>query len=82
MPPADHLALVVQDRRAGLHRRDRIEHRGQELVLDLERAAAGFGRAFALGDHRGDALAGEARDIVEQIGIVGIDADDPRAAPS
>ena len=31
--------LVVQDRRAGLHGGYRIEHRRQDLVLDLERAA-------------------------------------------
>jgi len=70
---ADHGALVVQDRRAGQHRRFRVEHRRQDLVLDLQRTAAGLGGALALGDHRGDALAREARDIVEQVDVVGID---------
>ena len=66
-------ALLVQDRRVRLHGGDRIEHGGQHLVLDRERPAAGLGRAFALGDHRGDALADEPHHVVEHVGVVGID---------
>ena len=65
--------FVVQDRRAGLHGDLRIEHRGQKLVLDLEQAAGFFRRGLGLGDAGSDPLADEAHDIVEHIGVVGVD---------
>ena len=66
-------ALFVQDRRARLHGDFRIEHRRQELVVDLEQAAGLFRGGFGFGDHGGDPLADEADDIVEHVGIVRID---------
>ena len=66
-------ALLVQDRRPRQHGDFRIEHRRQQLVLDFEQAAGFLGRALGLGHHRSDALADEADDIVEHVGIVGID---------
>ncbi len=66
-------ALFVQDRRARLHGGFGIEHRRQKLVLDLEQAAGFFRGGFGFGDHGGDPLADEADDIVEHVGVVGID---------
>ncbi len=66
-------ALLVQDRRARRHGRFRIEHGGQQLVLDLEQAAAFLRGALGLGHHGGDPLADEADDVVEHVGVVGID---------
>ena len=64
---------VVQHGCAGLHREHRVEDRRQDLVLHLERAARGLGRALGLRDHGGQALAREAHDIVEQQDVVGVD---------
>ena len=50
----------------------RIEHRRQDLVVDLEPAAAFFGGGFAVGDDGRDLLADEAHDVVEHAGVVGI----------
>ncbi len=69
----DDLVLVVQQRRPGLHGGDRIEHRRQDFIVDVEGAAAGLGRGLAFADHRGDALADEAGHIVQDVGVVGID---------
>ena len=66
-------AFLVEDRRIRLHGGDRIEHRGQDFVLDLERSAAGFGGGLRLGDDRGDPLADKAHHIVENVAVVGID---------
>ena len=65
--------LFVQDRRARLHGNFRIEHRGQKLVFDLEQAAGFFRRCLGLGHAGRDPLADEAHDIVEDVGVVGID---------
>ena len=65
--------LVVQKRGTGFHCKDRIEDGREEFILDPERETSGFRRAFALRNHRGDALSGEAHDIVEHVGVVGID---------
>ena len=66
-------ALLVQDRRTRLHRGFRVEHGGQRLVLDLEQTTGGFGSALGLGHDGRDPLADEAHDIVENIGVVGVD---------
>ena len=63
---------VVDHRRARRHRRLGIEHGGKHLVVDDEAPAAFLRRAFAVGDHRGDALADKADDVVEDHGIGGI----------
>ena len=66
-------SLVVEDRRFGFHCRDRIEHRRQYFVGDVEQAAGPFGGGLALGDDGGDPLADEAHDVVENVGVVGVD---------
>ena len=71
-PDARFRALVVNDGRARAHRRFGIEDRGQHFVVDLDFAASFFGRAFSVRDDRGDSLADESHDIVEQVGVVGI----------
>ena len=67
-------ALVVQLRRPRNHRFFRIEHRAQLFVDHVEFAAAFFGGAFGFGDDCRNTLAYEARDVVEHIRVVGIDA--------
>jgi len=66
-------ALLVQNLSARLHGEFRVEHRGQELVVDLKAPAAFFGGALGLGHDRGHPLTDEAHDIVEHVGVVGID---------
>ena len=66
--------LVVEDRRAGLHRGFRIEHRRKQFVIDLELAATGFGGCLAFGNHRSDPLADEADDVIQHGGVIGIAA--------
>ena len=63
---------VVDDRRAGRHRRLGIEDGGEHLVVDDETAAACLRCGFAFGDDRGDALAGKADHVVEDDGVGGI----------
>ncbi len=50
-----------------------IEHRGKQLVLDLEQATSLFRGALGFGHDGRHPLADEADDIVEDVGIVGID---------
>ena len=69
----------------GRARRDRlrgIDHGGQDLVFDLEPAAAFLGRGFGLGDDGGDLLADEADDVVEHAGVVRDPSSPFRAARS
>ena len=66
--------LVVEDRRARLHRGFRIEHRRKQFVIDLELAATGFGGCLAFGDHRSDPLADEAHDVIQHGGVIGVAA--------
>ena len=66
-------APVVQDGRARRHRRFRIEHGGKQLVVDLEQAAGLFRGGLGLGHDGRDPLPDEADDIVEDVGVVGID---------
>ena len=70
----DSMILVVNDRRARPHGRFRIEHGRKQFVIDLERAAAGLGGTFAVGNDRGNALANEANDRVEHGSVVRIAA--------
>ena len=63
---------VVDDRRARRHRRLGIEHGGEHLVVDDEAPAAFLRGGFAVGDDRGDALAGKADHVVEDDGVGGI----------
>ena len=72
---------VVDDRRARRHRRLGIEHGGKHLVVDDEAPAAFLRRGLAVGDHRGDALAGKADDVVEDDRVVGIVGRRARGAP-
>ena len=65
--------LFMQDRRARLHGEFRVEYRGEKLVLDLEQPAGFFRRALGLRHDRGHPLTDEAHDIVEHVGVVGID---------
>ena len=74
MHRARELALIVQLRRARAHRFFGIEDGRQDLVLDFELAAAFLGRGLGIGDDGGDALPDEARDVIEHVRVVGIDA--------
>ena len=46
---------------------------GSGVVLHIQQAARRLGDPLALGDHGGDALADIADDIVQHVGIIGID---------
>ena len=69
----DDVVLVVQQGGARFHRGHRVEHRRQDLVVDGQGPHAGLGCGLAFGHDRGDALPGEARDVVQHVGVVGID---------
>ena len=71
--PARLAAAVVQHRRGGFHRLLRIEHRRQELVVHFDQPARFLGGAFGFGDDRGETLAHEAHDVVENVRVVGVD---------
>ena len=62
----------MQQGRVRQHGRFWVEHGGQRFVVDRERADAGGGGGFGLGDDGGDPLAHEANDVVEDVGVVGI----------
>ena len=66
-------AFVVKDRRARLHRLLGIEDGGQDLIVDLDQPCGCFGGGLGFGDDGGDALADETHDVVQHVGIVGID---------
>ncbi len=68
-----HGRLVgMNDRRAMRDGGRGIEHRGQDVVDDID-AAAGFLRdRFAVRDHGGDLLADETHGVVEDPCILGI----------
>ena len=74
--------VAVNDRCARCDRQRRIEHRRQDLVVDLEAAAALFGGGFGLRDDSGDLLPDEADDVVEHAGVVGVHPVPSRAARS
>ena len=63
-------AFVVQQRCVRLHGGNRIEYRRQDLVGDVEQPASFFGCGFGFRDDCGDALANEAHNVVEHIGVV------------
>ena len=66
-------AFVVQERRVRLHGGDRIEHRRQDLVGDVDQPAGLFGGGLGFGDDRRDALADESHHVVEHVGVIRID---------
>ena len=69
------LAPVVDHRRAGPHRLLGVEDGRQDLVLDRDLAAPFLGGGLGLGHHGGHPLPDEADDVVEHVGVVGIDAE-------
>ena len=71
--PVASTSFVVEDRGARQHRLFGIEHGGQNFVIHLGYAAALFRGCFGLGDDGGDPLADEAHDVVEHVGVVGVD---------
>ena len=64
---------IVEDRRPGRHGRLRIEYRGKQLVIDLEQPARFFRDAFGFGHNGCNTLPDETNDVVQNVGIVGID---------
>jgi hypothetical protein len=68
-----HQVFVMQQRCARLHRQYRIEYGRQDLVFHVQRPAAGLGRCLRLRHHGCDPLAYEARDVVEQRDVIGVD---------
>ena len=66
-------ASVVQDWGTRRHRSFRIEHCREQLVVDLEQAAGLLGSTDGFGHDSRDPLTDEADDIVEDVGVVGID---------
>ncbi len=64
--------IRVDRRRAGGDRLYRIDHRGQDFIVDLEAAAAFLGGGFGLRDHGRDLLPDESDHRVEHAGVVGI----------
>ena len=66
-------APIVQDRRPGRHGRLRIEYRGKKLVIDREQPARFFRGALGFSHNGCNALPDETNDIVQNVGIVGID---------
>ena len=65
--------LAVQDAGAGEHGLVGVEHGGEHLVVDFHQPAALLRGGLGFGDHGGDPLADEPRDVVEHVGVVGID---------
>jgi hypothetical protein len=65
--------LVVDHRRSGLHRLLGVEDRREHLVVDLDAAAAFLRGGLAVGRHGRHALPDEPHDVVQHVGIVGID---------
>ncbi len=62
----------VKQRRAWCDRLRRIDHRRQDVVIDLEPTAAFFSCCLGFSNHGGDLLSDEAHDIVEHAGVVRI----------
>ena len=69
----ERVVRAVQLRGAVGHRFLRVEHRGQHLVLDDDSAAALLGGSDRVGEHGDHPLADEAHDVVEDVGVVGVD---------
>src|ERR1700730_1515082 len=65
--------FMVEDRGIRLHRDRRVENRGQNFVIHPDFATGGFCSSFALSNDRNDPLAHEANEVVENVGVVGVD---------
>lgn len=63
----------MEDRGIWLHRDQRVENRGQNFVVHPDFPTCGFCSGFAFGDDRNHPLAHKANDVVENIGVVGVD---------
>ena len=66
-------AILVEERRARLHRRLGVEDRRQNLIRYVQQSAGGLRGSLGLGYDRSDSLADEAHHVVENVGIVRID---------
>ena len=67
----------VQRRRVGRARRVRVEVRGQQRDVDLDRRQRGTGGGVVVGGHRGDRLAAIANAVAGERKLVLRDRDDP-----
>ena len=68
--PMFHRLVAVDRGRIRCNRRRRVEHRGQNLVVDLETAAAFLGERLGLRDHGGNLLPDETDGGVEDAGVI------------
>ena len=68
--PGPHVARIVDQRRAGPRRLDRVEDGRELVVLDLDQPERLLGRLAVLGRHRGHLLADEADLVAGQDGHV------------
>ena len=75
LDPGVDVLVAVKLRGAGQHGLVGVEHGGKHLVVDLHQPAALLRGGLGFGDHGGDPLADEPRDVVEHVGVVGIDAE-------
>ncbi len=73
--PGVDVLVAMNLRCAGNHGLLGVEHGGQHLVVEFHQPAALLGGGLGFGDHGGDPLADEPRDVVEHVGVVGIDAE-------
>ena len=73
-PGVDVLA-AMKLRGAGKHGLLGVEHGGKHLVVHFHQPAALLRGGLGFGDHGGDPLADEPRDVVEHVGVVGIDVE-------
>ena len=69
----ERVVVAVQLRGAVGHRLFGVENRGEHFVFDDDLAAALFGGADRVGEHGHHPLAGEPHDVVEDVGVVGVD---------
>ena len=75
LDPGIDVLVAMKLRGAGKHGLLGVEHGGKHLVVDFHQPAALLRGGLGFGDHGGDPLADEPRDVVEHVGVVGIDAE-------